>query len=43
MLNKKHEDIAYNIIDLTQNNIDESVKEKLAAIEGVFMVRLIQE
>jgi|LSQX01.2.fsa_nt_gb D-3-phosphoglycerate dehydrogenase len=43
MLNKKHEDIAYNIIDLTQNNIDESVKAKLAAIEGVFMVRLIQE
>jgi len=43
MLNKKFNDIAYNIIDLTQNNIDENVKTKLESIEGVFMVRLIQE
>ena len=43
MLNKKYEDIAYNIIDLTQSKIDESIKEKLQAIEGVFMVRIIQE
>ena len=42
MLNKKREDIAYNIIDVT-NSVDESVVEKLKAIEGVFMVRIIQE
>lgn len=43
MLNKKHEDIAYNIIDLTQNHIDEGIKTKLEAIEGVLMVRIIQD
>jgi D-3-phosphoglycerate dehydrogenase len=43
MLNKKHEDIAYNIIDLTQSKIDENIKAKLQAIEGVLMVRIIQE
>ena len=43
MLNKKHEDIAYNIIDLTQNHIDEGIKTKLKAIEGVLMVRIIQD
>ncbi|NLB25302.1 MAG: 3-phosphoglycerate dehydrogenase [Bacteroidales bacterium] len=42
MLNRKYNDIAYNIIDLTQHNIDGRVKTKLEAIEGVFMVRLIQ-
>ncbi len=43
MLNKKHEDIAYNIIDLTQTNVDQGVKTKLEAIDGVFMVRIIQD
>ncbi|MDD4108583.1 MAG: NAD(P)-dependent oxidoreductase, partial [Prolixibacteraceae bacterium] len=43
MLNKKHENIAYNIIDLTENSVDENIKTKLEAIEGVFMVRIIQD
>ncbi len=43
MLNKKHESIAYNIIDVTQQQVDENLKAKLEAIEGVFMVRIIQE
>ncbi len=43
MLNKKYDNIAYNIIDVTQPKIDEQVKEKLLEIEGVFMVRIIQE
>lgn len=42
MLNKKHENIAYNIIDITQQNINDAIAEKLKAIEGVFMVRIIQ-
>ena len=42
MLNKKCGDIAYNIIDVAQKNVDESVRAKLENIEGVFMVRLIQ-
>jgi len=42
MLNKKRENIAYNIIDVT-SSIDESVTKKLKAIEGVFMVRIIQD
>ena len=43
MLNKKYGEIAYNIIDVAQDNINESVKTKLKAIEGIFMVRLIQD
>ncbi|MDR2910320.1 MAG: phosphoglycerate dehydrogenase [Bacteroidales bacterium] len=42
MLNKNHGDIAYNIIDVAQKNIDESIKAKLKNIDGVFMARLIQ-
>jgi D-3-phosphoglycerate dehydrogenase / 2-oxoglutarate reductase len=42
MLNKKHENIAYNIIDVAQSFVDESLAEKLKAINGVFMVRIIQ-
>lgn len=41
MLNKKHKDIAYNIIDVDAAKVDDSVKEKLMAIEGIFMVRTI--
>ncbi|HPF52042.1 MAG TPA: phosphoglycerate dehydrogenase [Draconibacterium sp.] len=41
MLNRKHEDIAYNIIDIAANKIDDSVKEELLAIDGIFMVRII--
>ena len=41
MLNKKRDDIAYNIIDVDTDKINDSVKEKLLAIDGIFMVRLI--
>jgi D-3-phosphoglycerate dehydrogenase len=43
MLNKKHDNIAYNIIDISQEKVDEKVAEKLKEIEGVFMVRIIQD
>jgi len=43
MLNKKFNDIAYNIIDLTQSNINKQLQTKLESIEGVFMVRIIQD
>ncbi|NQU54949.1 MAG: phosphoglycerate dehydrogenase [Bacteroidetes bacterium] len=42
MLNKKRDDIAYNIIDVDSDTIADSVNEKLMAIDGIFMVRLIQ-
>ncbi len=41
MLNKKYDEIAYNIIDLAQKNIDESISDKLKAIEGIITVRII--
>lgn len=43
MLNKKHENIAYNIIDVAHSSVDESLASKLKAIKGVFMVRIIQD
>lgn len=43
MLNKKRENIAYNIIDVTQSNVNENIVEKLKAIKGVFMVRVIRD
>jgi len=42
MLNKKRDNIAYNIIDVDKKVIDESIREKLLAIDGIFMVRIIQ-
>ena len=42
MLNKKRGEMAYNIIDVDKHVIDESIKEKLLAIDGIFMVRIIQ-
>ncbi len=42
MLNKKHNGIAYNIIDVTQPKVDDSIITKLRTIEGVIMVRIIQ-
>ena len=42
MLNKKRDEIAYNIIDVDTQTVDESIKEKLMAIDGIFMVRIIQ-
>lgn len=41
MLNKKHDNIAFNIIDVAQPEVDESLTSKLKAIKGVFMVRII--
>ena len=41
MLNKKRNDIAYNIIDVDAEKVDAGVKDKLMAIEGIFMVRTI--
>lgn len=41
MLNKKRENIAYNIIDVDTGKVNKSVKEKLLAIDGIFMVRLL--
>lgn len=41
MLNKKRNDIAYNIIDVDSEKVGEAVKEKLLAIDGIFMVRTI--
>jgi D-3-phosphoglycerate dehydrogenase len=43
MLNKKRDNIAYNIIDVTRSEIDEQLISKLKSIEGVFMVRIIQK
>ncbi|SHJ16004.1 D-3-phosphoglycerate dehydrogenase [Tangfeifania diversioriginum] len=43
MLNKKRDNIAYNIIDVTRSKIDEQLISKLKSIEGVFMVRIIQK
>jgi len=41
MLNRKHEDIAYNIIDIAQKDVDDNIADKLKAIEGIIMVRVI--
>lgn len=41
MLNKNKGDIAYNIIDIDNTNLSGSVLEKMKAIAGVFMVRLL--
>ena len=41
MLNKKRDDMAYNIIDVDATKIDDSVKDKLMTIDGIFMVRTL--
>jgi len=41
MLNRKRNDIAYNIIDVDCKNIDENIKDELLNVEGIFMVRII--
>lgn len=41
MLNRKRDEIAYNIIDVNAKTVDDSVKNKLMAIDGIFMVRLL--
>lgn len=40
MLNKNKAEIAYNIIDV-DGNVPSEIKEKLSAIEGVIMVRIL--
>lgn len=41
MLNRKYEDIAYNIIDVAQKKLDDSIIGKIKSIEGIIMVRII--
>ena len=41
MLNKKRDNIAYNIIDVDCPTVDDTVKEKLLNIDGIFMVRIL--
>jgi hypothetical protein len=41
MLNRKYDGIAYNIIDVTQKTVDASISDKLKAIDGVCMVRIL--
>lgn len=41
MLNRKHNGIAYNIIDVTQKTVDETIIKKLQEISDVCMVRII--
>jgi D-3-phosphoglycerate dehydrogenase len=41
MLNRKYNGIAYNIIDVTQKTVDASISDKLKAIDGVCMVRIL--
>lgn len=42
MLNRNKAEIAYNIIDVDRKEADPSLAEKIAAIDGVIMVRIIQ-
>lgn len=41
MLNKNRNEIAYNIIDVNNSTVSESVEKDLEAIDGVIMVRII--
>ncbi len=41
MLNKNKKEIAYNIIDVDKETLCDTVKDRLMAIEGVFMVRIL--
>ncbi|WP_321286082.1 phosphoglycerate dehydrogenase [uncultured Sunxiuqinia sp.] len=42
MLNRNKAEIAYNIIDVDRKEADPVLADKIAAIEGVIMVRMIQ-
>lgn len=42
MLNRNKAEIAYNIIDIDRKDADMALADKIAAIEGVIMVRIIQ-
>ena len=41
MLNRKYNGIAYNIIDISTETVDQSINNKLNDIDGVFMVRIL--
>jgi D-3-phosphoglycerate dehydrogenase len=41
MLNKKRDDIAYNIIDVDASHVEDLLSQKLLTIDGIFMVRII--
>ena len=41
MLNKNRDEIAYNIIDVDRDTLDDGIKQKLQSVEGVFMVRIL--
>ncbi len=40
-LNRNKGDIAYNIIDIDRKTLEESIENKIRAIDGIFMVRII--
>lgn len=42
MLNRNKAEIAYNIIDVDRKEADPALADKIAAIDGVIMVRIIQ-
>ena len=42
MLNRNKAEIAYNIIDIDRKDADPTLVDKIAAIDGVIMVRIIQ-
>ncbi|MDA3928430.1 MAG: phosphoglycerate dehydrogenase [Prolixibacteraceae bacterium] len=41
MLNRNREEIAYNIIDVYRKEVEVDIIQKLEAIDGIFMVRVI--
>lgn len=41
MLNRNRSDIAYNIIDVNRSEVAPEIIDKLKAVEGVFMVRVL--
>lgn len=42
MLNRNRNEMAYNIIDVDRESLDADLANKLNAIEGIFMVRILQ-
>ena len=42
MLNRNKNEIAYNIIDIEQEEVGPATVEELRAIEGVFMARILK-
>ncbi len=42
MLNRNKNEIAYNIIDIEQKEVDPATLEEIKAIDGVFMARILE-